>query len=68
MYMAIFFTYNPSDFNSVAVALLPTIVLSGGSWYIKKRLLNSNNAPHDVNESGEPLNEVDHVLQNEGNN
>ena len=35
--MTIFFTCNPSGVHGVAAALLPSVALSGGSWYIKRR-------------------------------
>ena len=62
MYMAIFFKYNPSELNIVATALLPSILLSGGAWYIKKNFqekLGISNEPADGdNQTGEQLNEL----------
>ena len=65
MYMAIFFKYNPSELNIVATALLPSILLSGGAWYIKKSFqqkLDIPNEPVDEdNKTGEQFNEIPYV-------
>ena len=62
MYMTIFFKYNPSELNIVATALLPSILLSGGAWYIKKSFQQKLDIPNELadeqNKTEEQLNEV----------
>ena len=54
MFMAPFVTYTPSGLNVVASALLPLAVLSGGSWYMKKRFQqlvhDDSEAPNEQND------------------
>ena len=38
MYMIIFFSLNLTGFSGIVTGLIPSIALSAGSWYIKKRL------------------------------
>ena len=59
MYMTILFKYNPSELNIISTALLPSILLSGGSWYMKKNFQKKLGEPADEeNKTGEPFNEV----------
>ena len=59
MYMTIFFRNNPNELNIIATALLPSILLSGGAWYIKKNFQEKLDEPADEdNKTGEQLNEV----------
>ena len=54
VFMTIFFATDYSGVNVVATVILPSIVLSAGSWYIKRRFqdeLNISNEPQD-NETG----------------
>ena len=59
MYMTIFFKYNPSELNIISTALLPSILLSTGSWYMKENFQNKLNEPADEdNKTGEPFHEA----------
>ena len=54
MFVTLLFATDYSGVNVVATVILPSIVLSAGSWYIKRRFqeeLNISNEPHD-NETG----------------
>ena len=65
MYMTVFFKHNPSELNIVATALLPSILLSGGAWYIKKSFQQKLDIPNEPanedNQTGEQLNEIPYV-------
>ena len=67
-FIAILLSANVRGFNILAGALLPSIILSAGSWYIKKRFQEELETPtdHEENETGEPSDELANVINNLG--
>ena len=60
LFIAIFLSINTSGLNVLAGALLPSIILSAGSWYIKNRFQEELQTPpdHEGTKTGEPWNEL----------
>ena len=68
MYMIIFFSLNLTGFRGIVTGLIPSIALSAGSWYIKKRLEKAqaqSNNPSTQSQYGATGGAVNDVLTKE---